>query len=232
MERLGEQIRRDVPPAFDGMLDAGLAISSRPSPASSCAATSASWRRSSIGRRRGCRLRRSFQLEQLRPPKAAACPRRRAHGSWKTGSAGFTPDGREYVIVLDGDRETPLPWSNAGEPGVRHVLSASGAAYTWAATAGRNRLTLPFANDRSPTRPAKRSSSATTTTAASGARRPGPFARAADSGRWVVRHAAGVTRFQTSIDGLEQELTIAVAPDDPVKVSRLTLTNTSSGPAA
>jgi cyclic beta-1,2-glucan synthetase len=48
----------------------------------------------------------------------------------------------------------------------------------------------------------------------------------------VVRHAAGVTRFQTSIDGLEQELTIAVAPDDPVKVSRLTLTNTSSGPAA
>src|SRR4029077_3426895 len=59
---------------------------------------------------------------------------------------------------------------------------------------------------------------------------PGPLPRAADSGRWVVRHAAGLTRFQTAIDGLEQELTVAVAPDDPVKVSRLTLTNTSNAP--
>ena len=57
---------------------------------------------------------------------------------------------------------------------------------------------------------------------------PGPLSRAADSGRWVVRHAAGYSRFQTNIEGLEQDLTIAVAPDDPVKVSLLTLTNTSS----
>src|SRR5207249_5947307 len=28
------------------------------------------------------------------------------------GQGGFTPDGREYVIVLDGDQDTPLPWSN------------------------------------------------------------------------------------------------------------------------
>ena len=30
----------------------------------------------------------------------------------KNGLGGFTPDGREYVVVLDGERETPLPWSN------------------------------------------------------------------------------------------------------------------------
>src|SRR6185295_1302183 len=28
------------------------------------------------------------------------------------GQGGFTPDGREYVIVLEGDQETPLPWAN------------------------------------------------------------------------------------------------------------------------
>src|SRR5581483_216117 len=54
--------------------------------------------------------------------------------------------------------------------------------------------------------------------------------RAADSERWVIRHGAGETRFQSAWEGLDQELTIAVAPDDPVKVSRLTLTNTSSAP--
>ena len=31
------------------------------------------------------------------------------HGN---GRGGFTHDGREYVIVLEGDAETPLPWAN------------------------------------------------------------------------------------------------------------------------
>ena len=49
---------------------------------------------------------------RLRPPKAASVPA--TPGPWvmENGIGGFTPDGREYVIVLDGDRETPLPWSN------------------------------------------------------------------------------------------------------------------------
>ena len=28
------------------------------------------------------------------------------------GVGGFTEDGREYVISLQGDAETPAPWSN------------------------------------------------------------------------------------------------------------------------
>ena len=44
----------------------------------------------------------------------------------------------------------------------------------------------------------------------------------------MIRHAAGVTHFQHAVDGLEQELDVCVAPDDPVKLSLLTLTNTSS----
>ena len=38
----------------------------------------------------------------------------------------------------------------------------------------------------------------------------------------------GITRYQHAVAGLEQELAVAVAPDDPVKVSVLTLTNTST----
>ena len=165
---------------------------------------------------------------RLRPPKAASVPA--TPGPWvmENGIGGFTPDGREYVIVLDGDRETPLPWSNVlANPEFGTVLSASGAAFTWAGNSRENRLT-PFANDplTDPTGEAifirdENDGSVWGST-------PGPLSRAADSGRWVVRHAAGFSRFQTNIDGLEQDLTIAVAPEDPVKVSLLTLTNTSS----
>ena len=56
---------------------------------------------------------------------------------------------------------------------------------------------------------------------------PGPLPRHPDAGRWVIRHAAGVTRYQHAVAGMQQELAVFVAPDDPVKLSVLTLTNTS-----
>ena len=106
------------------------------------------------------------------------------------------------------------------------MLSASGAAYTWAGNSRENRLT-PFANDpiADPTGEAifLRDEDDGSVWGAT----PGPLARTSNSGRWVIRHGAGVTRFQYAIEGLEQELAVCVAPDDPVKLSLLTLTNTS-----
>src|SRR4029450_8344029 len=65
----------------------------------------------------------------------------------ENGIGGFTPDGREYVVVLDGDRETPLPWSNViANPDFGTIVTSSGAAFTWARNSRENRLT-PFAND-------------------------------------------------------------------------------------
>jgi cyclic beta-1,2-glucan synthetase len=146
------------------------------------------------------------------------------------GLGGFTPDGREYVIVLDGDRETPLPWSNVlANPEFGTIVSASGAAFTWAGNSRENRLT-PFANDpiTDPTAEAiyLRDEDSGEVWGAT----PGPLPRQPESGRWVVRHAAGVTRFQHAIAGLAQELAVFVAPEDAVKVARLTLTNTSDAP--
>ncbi|MGB2714702.1 MAG: glucoamylase family protein [Vicinamibacterales bacterium] len=164
---------------------------------------------------------------RLRPPKPAPVPVSFGPRVMENGIGGFTPDGREYVIVLEGDRETPLPWSNVlANPDFGTLLSASGAAYTWAGNSRENRLT-PFANDpiSDPTGEAIfiRDEDDGTVWSAT----PGPLSRGADSGRWVVRHGAGTTRFQTAVEGLDQDLTISVAPDDPVKLSLLTLTNTS-----
>ena len=168
------------------------------------------------------------QSDMLRAPGAARTPPPLPQRVMENGIGGFTPDGREYVIALEGDRETPLPWSNViANPEFGTVLSESGAAYTWAGNSRENRLT-PFANDpiSDPTGEAifLRDEDGGMVWGAT----PGPLARTADSGRWVIRHGAGVSHFQYAIDGLEQELTVCVAPDDPVKLSLLTLTNTSS----
>jgi cyclic beta-1,2-glucan synthetase len=146
------------------------------------------------------------------------------------GLGGFTPDGREYVMVLDGDRETPLPWSNViANPDFGTMVSASGSAFTWAINSRENRLT-PFANDPvgDPTAEAIyiRDEDSGEVWGAT----PGPLPRHADSGRWIVRHAAGATRYQHHVSNLHQELVVTVAPDDPVKLAILTIENTGDRP--
>jgi cyclic beta-1,2-glucan synthetase len=167
---------------------------------------------------------------ELKRPARAADPAPVPPLVMENGVGGFTPDGREYLIVIEGDRETPLPWSNVlANPDFGTILSAGGSAFTWAGNSRENRLT-PFANDPliDPTGEAiyLRDEDSRVAWGAT----PGPLPRAADGGRWVVRHQAGVTRYQHRIEGLEQELAVCVPPDDSVKVAVLTVTNTGSAP--
>ena len=168
--------------------------------------------------------------ETFTPPAPAAAPTPVPSLVMQNGIGGFTADGREYVVVLEGDRETPLPWSNViANPNCGTIVTASGSAFTWAENSRENRLT-PFANDpiSDPTGEAifLRDEDSRAVWGAT----PGPLPRRRDGGRWIVRHAAGVTRYQHALDGLEQELAVFVAPDDPVKLAVLTLTNTSTVP--
>ncbi len=45
---------------------------------------------------------------------------------------GFSPDGKEYVIRLNRNEATPLPWSNiiANEE-FGFLVTESGSGYTW-----------------------------------------------------------------------------------------------------
>ncbi len=163
----------------------------------------------------------------VQPPRPAPTPVSVPPLVMENGLGGFTRDGREYVVVLDGERETPLPWSNVlANPTFGTIVSSSGSAFTWAGNSRENRLT-PFANDplTDPTGEAfyLRDDDSGAVWGAT----PGPLPRHADAGRWVIRHAPGVTRYQHAVDGLHQELAVFVAPEDPVKLAVLTLTNTS-----
>jgi len=162
---------------------------------------------------------------ELQPPESAA-PLPAPALVMPNGYGGFTPDGRDYVVVLDGLRETPAPWSNVlSNDTFGTIVTASGSAFTWAGNSRENRLT-PFANDplSDPT-----SEAIYVRDEESGAvwgATPAPLVRRADGGRWIVRHTAGVTRFQHAVAGIRHELAVFVAPDDPVKLALLTLTNT------
>jgi cyclic beta-1,2-glucan synthetase len=143
------------------------------------------------------------------------------------GLGGFAKDGREYVIVLDGDRETPEPWANViANPTFGTVVTASGSAYTWSENSRENRLT-PFANDpvTDPTSEALFVRDDETGEVSSPT--PGPLRRKVTDSRSVIRHAAGCTRFTRVARGLRQQLDVFVDTEDPVKLSLLTLTNES-----
>jgi cyclic beta-1,2-glucan synthetase len=141
------------------------------------------------------------------------------------GTGGFTPDGREYVVVLRGEAETPLPWANViANPGFGTLVTASGAAMTWAENSRENRLT-PFANDPISDPTAEAIFVCDEETGHVWGATPSPLKRTPRSPRWIVRHAAGVTRFSRFAARIAQELTVFVAKDDPVKLSVLTFTN-------
>ena len=146
------------------------------------------------------------------------------------GLGGFTDAGREYAVVLEGDQETPLPWANViANANFGTVITASGSAHTWSENSRENRLTS-FANDPivDPTAEAlfirdDDSGDAWSPT-------PGPMKRRPTSGQFVIRHAAGVTRFSRATRQIRHELEVFVDVDDPVKFSLLTLTNDGDAP--
>ena len=143
------------------------------------------------------------------------------------GLGGFADDGRAYVVVLEGDQETPAPWANVmANPRFGTIVTASGASQTWSENSRENRLTS-FAND-----PVTDSTSEAwfirdEATGEVWSPTPGPVRRSAESGRFVIRHAAGQTRYSRHYRGIEQDLTVFVDVADPVKFSVLTLRNTS-----
>ncbi len=147
--------------------------------------------------------------------------------NFANGTGGFSQDGSDYVIVLDGDQETPLPWVNViANPGFGTVVSASGSAYTWSENSRENRLT-PFNNDpvSDPSGEAILMRDDDTGTVWSPF--PGTMPRRPDSGRFIIRHRAGGSLFSHVSHGIAQEAEVGVDTEDPVKVVLVTLTNRS-----
>lgn len=140
------------------------------------------------------------------------------------GTGGFASDGREYVTVLGDGRTTPAPWINViANPTFGFHASAEGSGYTWAENSRENQLT-PWSNDPvvDPAGEAFYVRDEATGELSSPTALP-----IRDDGTYVARHGAGFSRFQHEADGLSLDLLQYVPLGDPIKISRLTIRNTT-----
>jgi len=144
------------------------------------------------------------------------------------GLGGFERDGREYVTVLDEGRWTPSPWINViANAGFGFQVSESGSGYTWSVNSRENQLTA-WSNDAVSDPPGETIYVRDEETGDLW----GPTALPIHEGAspYVIRHGQGYTRFDHVSHGIALELLQLVALDDPIKISRLTLTNESGRP--
>jgi cyclic beta-1,2-glucan synthetase len=177
------------------------------------------------------------RLEQS-PPATVPAPRResaRTNQSLKVtvpqasleffnGLGGFAAGGREYVTILTEGQWTPAPWVNViANSAFGFQVSALGAGYTWSINSRDNQVT-PWSND-----PVSDTSGEIF------------YLRDEDSGAvwgptalpirenspYTASHGQGYSHFEHTSQGISVELLQYVAPEDPVKISRLKIQNLS-----
>jgi len=143
------------------------------------------------------------------------------------GLGGFTPDGREYVIILSADQVTPAPWVNVlANPQFGTVVSESGSAYTWVENSHEFRLT-PWNNDPVIDSSGEAFYLRDEQTGQFWSPTPLPTRGATP---YVIRHGFGYSVFEHTEYGITSELTIYVAMDAPVKFAVMKLLNVSGRP--
>ena len=141
------------------------------------------------------------------------------------GLGGFDGDGREYVTVLRAGQWTPAPWVNViANPHFGCLVSEAGAGCTWSINSQENRLTA-WSNDPVSDPPSEMFYIRDDESGELWSPTPLPIREA--SGEYLVRHGHGYTRFAYDAHDVALELLQFVPVDDPIKVSRLTLTNHS-----
>jgi cyclic beta-1,2-glucan synthetase len=142
------------------------------------------------------------------------------------GLGGFAANGREYVTILGAGQVTPAPWINViSNASFGFQVAVEGGGYTWSVNSRENQLT-PWSNDPVTDRPGEVI-----------------FLRDEDNGAlwgptalpirdeatpYIVRHGQGYSRFEHAAHGIELDLLQYVPLDDPIKISRLTVRNTSA----
>lgn len=140
------------------------------------------------------------------------------------GLGGFTPDGREYVIMTKPGEKTPLPWVNVlANPHFGSIISESGSASTWSENAHEYRLT-PWNNDpvSDPCGEAFYIRDEETGQVWS----PSPLPCGGPT-PYVCRHGFGYTVFEHTEEGIRSELWIYVSVSAPVKFMVLKMANES-----
>ena len=143
------------------------------------------------------------------------------------GFGGFTSDGREYVIVVDGAAPggaafPPAPWTNVlANPAFGCLVTEAGLGNSWAGNSQMNRLT-PWSNDPASDPPGEAVYLRDEETGTVWSPTPLPLG---DGAVVTVRHGQGYSRFARNSHGLVQELLVLVPLNEPLKLVCLSVRN-------
>jgi len=153
----------------------------------------------------------------------AAPPRRVTE--FFNGLGGFADNGREYVVTLEDGQSTPAPWINVVcNPSFGFQTSVEGSGYTWSLNSQQNHIT-PWSNDPVSDAPGEVIYVRDEHTGEFWGPTALPIREAASS--YVARHGQGYSRFEHTSHGISLELLQYVPVDDPIKISRLKITDRS-----
>ena len=152
--------------------------------------------------------------------------------SFWNGFGGFTHDGREYVIVIEGTSHMgptlpPAPWTNVfANPQFGCLVTEAGLGYSWAGNSQMNRLT-PWSNDPTSDSPGEVIYLRDEETGDFWTPTPLPLGPTATV---TVRHGQGYTRYTQDSRNLYQDLVVFVPTEDPIKLLCLTVRNDGEQP--
>jgi cyclic beta-1,2-glucan synthetase len=141
------------------------------------------------------------------------------------GLGGFAEGGREYVIVLDKGQWTPTPWINViANADFGFMVSETGSACTWAGNSRENQLTT-WSND--PVCDPSAEIFYIRDDDSSELWCPTALPIRVENANYLIRHGHGYSSFEHASHGIHSLLLQFVSPDDPIKISSLTLKNLS-----
>ncbi|MCG7858593.1 GH36-type glycosyl hydrolase domain-containing protein [Flavihumibacter sp.] len=140
------------------------------------------------------------------------------------GTGGFTPDGKEYKIITDSNKQTPVPWVNViANPDFGTVISETGSAYTWAINAHEYRIT-PWNND--PVSDVGGEAFYIRDEETGNFWSPSPFP-VRGSMPYVTTHGFGYSIYEHLENGIFSEMLVFVDTVSPVKFIQLRIKNQS-----
>ncbi len=141
------------------------------------------------------------------------------------GLGGFAAGGREYVTILGPGQSTPAPWINVvANPDFGFQVSTEGGGSTWSVNSRENQLT-PWSND--PVSDRSGEAFYLRDEESGDLWCPTALPIRDETATYVATHGWGYSRFEHAAYGIAAELLQYVPIGDPIKISRLTLRNTS-----
>ncbi len=161
--------------------------------------------------------------KRLSEPSPTATPRPALE--FFNGLGGFAGDGQAYVTTLEAGQWTPAPWINVVcNPFFGFQVSAEGGGYTWSLNSQQNHVT-PWSNDPVSDAPGEVIYLRDDDTGELWG--PTALPIRGEGSSYVARHGQGYSRFEHFSRGISLELLQYVPVDDPVKISRLKITDHS-----